>query len=56
MKASWGNRIVKDFNDLDYDVSVDRFSKNNRFKNSDIVKRRKVQADLRSRRTSRKKI
>ena len=31
---SWGNRIVKDFNDLDYDVSIDRFSNKNRFKNS----------------------
>ena len=34
IKPSWGNRIVKDFYDLDYDISIDRFSNNNRFKNS----------------------
>ena len=55
-KPTWGNRIVKDFNDLQYDVSIDRFSKPNRFKNNDLLKRRKVQADLRSRRSSRNKV
>lgn len=27
VKANWGNRILKDFNDLQYEVSIDRFSR-----------------------------
>ena len=43
IRASWGNRIVKDFYDLEYNVGIDRFSNQNKFKNAELVKKRKVQ-------------
>lgn len=33
-RPAWSNRIVKDFNDLDYDTTIDRFSNSTRFKNT----------------------
>ena len=56
VKASWGNRVVKDFNDLQYEVSTNRFSKPNSFKNADVLKRRKLQDAINNRRVSRRKI
>lgn len=39
IQPAWGNRIVKDFYDLDYDTSIDRFSNHNRFKNSQLLQK-----------------
>ncbi len=55
-KPAWGNRIVKDFNDLDYDVERNRFSNISKFKNTEQVKKQKLQTDLRKRKNSRRKV
>jgi hypothetical protein len=56
VRPAWSNRIVKDFNDLDYDVERNRFSSINKFKNTDILKKQKIQADLRKKRASKKRV
>lgn len=56
VKPAWSNRIVKDFNDLDYDVQRDHFFNINKFKNTEILKKQKIQADLRKKRTSTKRV
>lgn len=42
----WGNRIVKDFYDLDYDTTSFSFSNPRRFKNTQLLQRQKLKADL----------
>lgn len=56
VRPAWSNRIVKDFNDLDYDVERNRLSSINKFKNTDILKKQKIQADLRKKRASKKRV
>lgn len=56
VKPPWTNRIIKDFNDLDYDVNTDRFSNINRFTNTALLKKQKIQADLRKKRPSKRRV
>ena len=44
-KPAWGNRIVKDFNDLGYDVERNRFSNISKFKNTEQEKRQNLKTN-----------
>jgi len=45
-RPSWGNRILKDFYDLDYDFTLDRYSNPSQFTNTHQQQKQRLQADL----------
>lgn len=55
-KPTWGNRIVKDFYDLDYDVKNDMVKFNQNFKSSDVKKQARIRAAIKKSKVARHKI
>jgi hypothetical protein len=55
-RPTWGNRIVKDFYDLDYDVQADLFKHTSKFRNSELTKHKKLRADIEKSKISRRKV
>lgn len=48
-RPAWSNRIIKDFNDLNYEVKEDILKSPKKFRNSDLVKKKRVQEDINNR-------
>ena len=55
-RPSWGNRFLKDFNDLHYDFAIDRFSNSNKFINSQLLQSDRLKSDLKGTDRSKKKL
>lgn len=45
-KPAWGNRIVKDFYDLDYNVASTTFKLNENFKSSEDKHKHRIREDI----------
>jgi hypothetical protein len=55
-KPAWGNRIVKDFYDLDYEVPTSTFKISERFKDSSARQHRRIREDIQKSKLNRKKL
>lgn len=54
--AAWGNRIVKDFYDLDYDIPSTLSKLTENFKSKELEQRKRVRADIKKSHLSQKKM
>jgi hypothetical protein len=48
-RPAWSNRIIKDFNDLDYEVKEDIIKSPGKFLNNDLAKKKRVREDINNR-------